>query len=56
MGAGHGIIYLVFSLEPGEKMLAPLFTKESPWRILDTLVGIIMWGIALPVLKGGFVF
>lgn len=43
-----------FSLSIGGRMLAPLFTKESSWRILDTLVGIIMWAIALSVLKGLF--
>jgi len=41
-----------FSLSLGGKLLAPLFSKESAWRILDTLVGITMWAIALSVLKG----
>jgi len=41
-----------FSLSLGGKMLAPLFTKELSWRVLDTLVGITMWSIALSVLKG----
>ncbi|WP_299983218.1 LysE/ArgO family amino acid transporter [Desulfobacula sp.] len=45
-----------FSLSIGGKMLAPLFTKESSWRILDTLVGITMWAIALSILKGLFAF
>ncbi|MCD4721574.1 MAG: LysE/ArgO family amino acid transporter [Desulfobacula sp.] len=40
-----------FSLSLGGKMLAPLFTKELSWRILDTLVGITMWAIALSMLK-----
>jgi len=44
-----------FSLSLGGRMLAPLFTKKSSWRILDTLVGITMWTIALSVLKGLFV-
>ena len=45
-----------FSLSIGGKMLAPLFIKKSSWRILDTLVGITMWVIALSVLKGLFAF
>ncbi|MBU8850178.1 MAG: LysE/ArgO family amino acid transporter, partial [Desulfobacterales bacterium] len=45
-----------FSLSLGGRMLAPLFTKESSWRILDTLVGITMWVIALSILKGLFAF
>ncbi|MBW2653528.1 MAG: amino acid transporter [Deltaproteobacteria bacterium] len=57
-GAGAVMASFVwfFSLSIGGKMLAPLFTKESSWRILDTLVGITMWAIALSVLKGVFVF
>ena len=45
-----------FALSFGGKMLAPLFTKESSWRVLDTLVGITMWAIALSVLKNLFAF
>lgn len=41
-----------FSLSLGGKMLAPFFTNESAWRILDTLVGIVMWVIAISILKG----
>ncbi len=43
-----------FSLSLGGRLLAPLFTKQLSWRILDTLVGITMWAIALSVLKGVF--
>ncbi|MFW5735093.1 MAG: LysE/ArgO family amino acid transporter [Oceanidesulfovibrio sp.] len=28
------------------KMLAPVFKRPAAWRILDTLVGLTMWGIA----------
>ncbi len=41
-----------FSLSFGGKMLAPLFTKQLSWRILDTIVGIVMWMIALSIIKG----
>ncbi len=44
-----------FSLSLGGKMLAPLFSKELSWRILDTLVGATMWIIAYSVLRGLFV-
>ncbi len=55
-GAGAALASFVwfFSLSLGGRMLAPVFKKESAWRILDTLVGIIMWAIALSVLKGVF--
>lgn len=44
-----------FSLSLGGKMLAPLFSKELSWRILDTLVGATMWVIAYSVLNGLYV-
>jgi len=57
-GAGAVMASFVwfFSLSLGGRMLAPLFTKKSSWRVLDTLVGMTMWAIALSVLKGLFVF
>jgi L-lysine exporter family protein LysE/ArgO len=53
-GAGAMLASFVwfFSLSLGGKMLAPLFTKQLSWRILDTIVGIVMWVIALSVIKG----
>ncbi|MBC8440634.1 MAG: amino acid transporter [Deltaproteobacteria bacterium] len=55
-GAGAVMASFVwfFSLSLGGKMLAPLFTKKSSWRVLDTLVGMTMWAIALSVVKGLF--
>ncbi len=44
-----------FSLSLGGKILAPLFSKELSWRILDTLVGVTMWIIAFSVIKGLFI-
>ena len=47
-----------FSLSLGAGLLAPLFKKEISWRILDTLVGVVMWGIGYSVLRevGGRLF
>lgn len=36
-----------FSLGYGAKLLLPLFKKAISWRILDALVGVIMWVIAI---------
>lgn len=36
-----------FSLSFGGRALAPLFEKPAAWRFLDTLIGLIMWAIAL---------
>jgi L-lysine exporter family protein LysE/ArgO len=41
-----------FCLSLGSRLLAPLFKKQLSWRILDTLVGIIMWAVAFSVLRG----
>ena len=41
-----------FILSIGAGFLAPLFKKQSSWRILDTCVGIIMWTIGLSVAQG----
>lgn len=34
------------SLSQGARLLAPLFKKQIAWRILDSLVCVIMWAIA----------
>ncbi|MCG8564276.1 MAG: LysE/ArgO family amino acid transporter [Desulfobacterales bacterium] len=41
-----------FSLSLGAKLLAPLFRREMAWRVLDTLVGLVMWAIGTSVLVG----
>jgi len=35
----------------GGPFLAPLFRRRSSWRILDGLVCLVMWGIALTLVK-----
>lgn len=39
-----------FALGYGARLLQPFFAKPSAWRILDCLIGIIMWAIALSLL------
>ncbi|WP_392564027.1 LysE/ArgO family amino acid transporter [Orbus wheelerorum] len=39
-----------FSLGYGARMLLPLFTNPISWKVLDVIVGIIMWLIALTLL------
>jgi len=53
-GAGAALASFVwfFSLSLGGGLLAPVFKKEAAWRVLDTLVGLTMWAIALSVVKG----
>lgn len=39
-----------FSLGYGAKLLLPCFQNASAWKLLDLLIGMIMWGIALSLL------
>lgn len=39
-----------FALGYGARMLAPLFQKPRAWQVLDVLIGIIMWAIAVSLL------
>ncbi|MBJ9957972.1 LysE/ArgO family amino acid transporter [Acinetobacter courvalinii] len=39
-----------FALGYGARALLPLFKKASSWRILDVLVGLMMWAIATKLL------
>ena len=39
-----------FVLSYGAGYLAPLFKKPTAWKILDVLIGIMMWGIAISLI------
>jgi L-lysine exporter family protein LysE/ArgO len=39
-----------FALGYGARLLKPLFAKPKSWQILDILIGITMWGIALSLM------
>lgn len=51
-GAATASFIWFFALSIGAGFLAPLFKKTISWRILDTIVGIIMWTIAISLVKG----
>jgi L-lysine exporter family protein LysE/ArgO len=42
------------SLGFGSRLLAPVFARPIAWRLLDALVAIVMWGIALTLLWATF--
>ena len=46
LGAVSASFMWFFSLAWGAKWLMPLFKNPSAWRVLDGLIGIMMWGIA----------
>lgn len=39
-----------FGLAYGARLAAPLFAKPRAWQILDLVIGLTMWGIALSLL------
>lgn len=55
---GHGRLYFAFgailasvawfcSLGLGARYLAPIFSRPAAWRILDALIALVMWGLAI---------
>lgn len=43
-----------FGLGYGARLLSPLFQKPRTWQILDVLIGVVMWWIALELLRFAF--
>jgi L-lysine exporter family protein LysE/ArgO len=35
-----------FGLGYGARLLAPLFARPAAWRVLDVIIGCVMWLIA----------
>lgn len=52
VGAATASFVFFFSLGYGARLLAPAFARPSAWRVLDILVGIVMWAIALKLVLG----
>ncbi|TDB37796.1 MAG: amino acid transporter [Actinobacteria bacterium] len=46
LGAMCASFVWFFSLAYGARLLAPLFARPVAWRVLDVLVGCVMWWIA----------
>ena len=49
-GAMTASLVFFFSLGYGARLLRPLFARPVSWRILDLLIGCVMWGIAARLL------
>ncbi|WP_347455245.1 LysE/ArgO family amino acid transporter [Acinetobacter thermotolerans] len=47
LGSMTASVLFFFSLGYGAKLLLPLFKSPRAWQILDVLIAIVMWGIAL---------
>jgi L-lysine exporter family protein LysE/ArgO len=50
VGAATASFTWFFTLAYGARLLAPLFRKPLAWRILDGLIAIVMWSIAIKLL------
>ncbi len=42
-----------FGLAFGAAFLVPLFRKPATWRVLDLMIGCVMWAIAVSLLRAG---
>lgn len=51
-GATLGSFAFFFALGYGARLLRPIFAKPSAWRILEAIIAVIMWAIALKLLFG----
>lgn len=52
LGAVLASFTFFFALGYGARLLAPLFRRPVSWRVLDALVGAVMWSIAFGLLSG----
>lgn len=48
--ASSGVFF--FMLGYGARLLTPLFARPAAWRVLDVLIGAVMWAIAAKLLFG----
>jgi len=51
-GASAASFVWFFGLGYGARLLTPLFTDARAWRVLDLLIGVVMWGIAAKLALG----
>lgn len=51
-GAMTGSVVFFSSLGYGARLLAPIFERPISWQILDVIIGVVMWTIALTLVFG----
>lgn len=49
-GAATASLVFFFTLAYGARLLRPLFARPAAWRVLDLVVGAVMWSIAASLL------
>ena len=47
MGAITASWLFFFTLGYGARLLLPIFQNPKAWKILDFIIGVVMWGIAI---------
>ncbi|UWQ09206.1 LysE/ArgO family amino acid transporter [Aliiroseovarius crassostreae] len=52
LGAVSASFVFFFSLGYGARLLAPIMTRPSSWRVLDIGIGLTMWTIAVGLVHG----
>ena len=52
VGAMSASFLFFFSLGYGARRLRPLFEKPAAWRILEAIIGVVMFAIALRLVTG----
>ncbi|QDL93743.1 amino acid transporter [Paroceanicella profunda] len=52
LGATAASFAFFFGLGYGARLLAPLMRRPASWRVLDILIGAVMWAIAAQLLLG----
>lgn len=50
IGAAMASFVFFFALGYGARLLAPLFAKPRSWQVLDAVIAMTMWGIAIKLL------
>ena len=50
LGAGIASFVFFFSLGYGAGLLAPVFARPKAWQVLDAVIGVTMWTIAIKLL------
>ncbi|MDO5528783.1 MAG: LysE/ArgO family amino acid transporter [Paracoccus sp. (in: a-proteobacteria)] len=51
-GAMSASFLFFFTLGYGARLLAPIFARPRAWQVLDVLIGLVMWAIALKLVTG----
>jgi len=52
LGACAGSFVFFFTLGYGARLLTPIFHRPASWKILELLIGLVMYSIALSLLLG----